>query len=857
MCIVSCKNYKNCLKSQWCGLNCYQFECYDNSECNSPKEVCQYGFCTVVKPCNNNHHCPTGYYCRGPTGKMSCTKMKSDCSKDICQKGESCVTVEDNEGSGDAETCLKDIKCYSSIDCPVDMFCYTMESVCRPRSCKHKTCPRGSSCFKGICTTNSNCYDTGDCYTNCTMHSDCPYGKICYESICIHFECKEDNDCPSNQKCIHGKCYKKDPTCKELCNCKCTGNCYNNKCVEPICRHNSDCVYPANCIRETCVQPECDKCPPNHSCKELGFCERNPTPPPVNICTTSPECPYGLPCVEKQCKRVSCHYDNECGWGKFCSDGTCIYVDRCTQSSYTQSCLRGRTLNDKSCRIDKDCTEGYSCEIDVCIPYNVMCRSYSDCTELTKCINKRCQLNVCTKDIDCGDRRECVDKLCVPRLICQANEDCPSGKKCKNSRCVDNCGPYNCDYGLKCNSKTDECEPSGKCDEHHDCPSGYLCINAKCEVAECTPRYGCSTEKICSFGRCVDICTTIKCQKGWKCNNGLCIPDSVDITCKNECAWPYKCVNGKCKNICFSNNDCEYPSSYHKFECKEETCQVPKCNGICEKPSNICQEKVCKQVECLKDEDCPYSKMCFLGVCIIISKETQCSKDKILEPTLLQCLPKEYVKIERNITVTPPSIYCTSTAHCPSEMECRKSKKLCEVTQCPYPVSDSDESAYDFCKTKRLCVATTTGSMCIPAFECDYGDCSHPQTPESRIFKCHSTLLRCYVSQDECNTDEDCKENYKCRYSIRKKKKVCEIEICTGKSDCPEESTCFNSKCQICAECKTNSECFDGQICVKNCCVNPPDCKNDCNKLFEEKSGDFCYAGKCFICYENKGKDPF
>lgn len=247
----------------------------------------------------------------------------------------------------------------------------------------------------------------------------------------------------------------------------------------------------------------------------------------------------------EECYTDVCYRDRDCGYGEYCSNGTCHAVnsgsvrlcESCGSSAdcygVDNSCVllqSGEQVCLAGCRSDADCGTGYTCRSlgainsnkydSVCVPNN-----------------ESCDPNYCASDLDCDENGTCVDNRCQLEITnlneCQENRECmeyyePEGLAeyalCINS--VDENG-----------NKVSYCSLSCYADDQ--CGKGYSCYLRAANDLSSGACYR-SNERSCVHN---DDCG----ESGMVCSNGRCM-----VSCLNEgdCASGggyFKCISGVCK----------------------------------------------------------------------------------------------------------------------------------------------------------------------------------------------------------------------------------------------------------------------------------------------------------------------
>ncbi len=169
-----------------------------------------------------------------------------------------------------------------------------------------------------------------------------------------------------------------------------------------------------------------------------------------------------------------------------------------------------------SCRIDRECNDGYECDAGVCVEV-----APAGCTDDSECGGYRC-------DTAAG--------LCF--TSCTDGSECTVGDWCVNGTCIPG-QPQVCDDGNYCT--LDLCNPlTGLCEYK---PTGWPCDDDN----------ACTTLDLCSQGACAGF--PVNCADGTVCTSDSCDPEvgclhtNVDgVLCddSNHCTADDICQGGEC-----------------------------------------------------------------------------------------------------------------------------------------------------------------------------------------------------------------------------------------------------------------------------------------------------------------------
>ncbi|MCB9641736.1 MAG: hypothetical protein H6728_01540 [Myxococcales bacterium] len=268
-----------------------------------PTERCEPG--TAGCRCMAQESCQTGLRCEKSVC-VACTEGSAGCP---CKSGGACdngLTCENNlcsrcEGKA---YCA----CYKNNSCDVGQRCESNtngNNTCKPCSAQGEqgcNCEKDGDCSSALLCVNKRCQPESalaqipkepKCYTPCTgnirdrdgtirichpnlgLMEGCQVGQTCQNGSCVGGEkkgedlkasaypyCMSDENCPSWQRCIQGRCYS---------NCKVNSECPNGMgCYAYVCRQKCD-------LRKTECSPD-ETCQNVGSTQEEGFCLPSPAP---------------------------------------------------------------------------------------------------------------------------------------------------------------------------------------------------------------------------------------------------------------------------------------------------------------------------------------------------------------------------------------------------------------------------------------------------------------------------------------------------------------------------------------------------------------------------------------------------
>ena len=842
-----------CLSKKDCKQNeiCVDGECKEI--CNEEKSKCtsgecqllwgNKGICTIHKKCKTHMDCPFGKRCESEDCKIM-TKS--------CPRGTSLIAGE----------CVTNIVCKTDEDCPKGHLCHQEFKMCLIIPvCAENQCNPSQDCVKDKCIYTIRCSSNLDCpkemeciydldgkickFKKCNTESCLlPYNR-CYadnqgRSICLPTPiCKQDADCPRNEKCIREKCLQ---ICTKNCN---DGYCINNICYPPTscneysCEPGENCQFPI----ERCRKLECNSdmdCPFSRAKCLMGKCINSFTP-----CNNKRECPLGSYCQKYDknfgsvCIPIPPCDNGKCSKGSICNvkSNSCIPIIVCrydhdcpTNMICTTYAESGRRIcQPTECKSEKDC-EGICTDLQICGPtvIHITCWTKEDCKVLkgdydcvygqcsiTQCLTKLNNLKiiesecppVCSGPADCPEKEICLDGYCQRRDTCECKKE---NEVCFNSKCID---------------------VNTVCKSNEDCPSSDVCRDGKCENLKPCYNDVCP----CNYDQsdnCPIICTDTAafCPysgmicKNRECIRPVCIRDS-------ECHGWY-CVDGQCqehkeclqhsstcycvKGVCFSEPLCPYcPDAY---ECIESKFCVPvgiKCFSEQHCPEHMkCVDGQCIFISCRSNVDCSYSRKCVstgsISVCLPNPREP--------------CLKKK----------SGDCIECEHSFHCPMY------GMICKNNVCIFQVSCTN------CKNDEICengqCSKKCKEKCKPKESCDNGKCvkviieiscfidSHCPTPSF----CDKESKQC---TNICSPKRPCPENFNCEdsYCVYRPPNP----ICIYENECTPKTYCDIALNECKPFCNKDSDCLAEEKCIEGKCKPPEDSCSKCPELHR------CIKDKC------------
>ena len=210
-----------------------------------------------------------------------------------------------------------------------------------------------------------------------------------------------------------------------------------------ICLAEADCAVDEVCTTIGCVA-QCNEefeCPIGTTCATSGLClnplEEEPAtqePPPA---------PF------------SCQFNFECGEGRICIDGDCLFTCLDSPCPDTQQCVAGacRPCTEETCLTncseDAECEDFEYCSAFQCVPDTrplAFCPE-NDCQPGRVCVRGQCR-TPCETDEQCA-RIDATIRFCAPveemnlcvrssevLAECQLNIDCGLGEECVDGACA-------------------------------------------------------------------------------------------------------------------------------------------------------------------------------------------------------------------------------------------------------------------------------------------------------------------------------------------------------------------------------------------------------------------------------------
>lgn len=544
--------------------------CLLNSDCVEPL-VCVYRRCH--QPCTSRRDCPPGSDCQLAEAPWAvCTQ--SDCAGKACPTGQQCGT--DNQCHAECVAdgqCLAEQQCVAGLcvnradvdagfrptSCRYDSECPTSPDVfivcradatCGPQCRDARDCSSGGACVGGRCSTSvvsDAGSDAGE--TFCAYSSDCQGDLVCRAGRCVA-ECLTSRDCAAGETCAGGRCSVAVVVPDGGAGSSCE---YHSQCVAPLaciagrcdveCRETRDCARGLVCQGGACLQPQ----------QGDGGVDAG--------CTYNSNCPVGQRCAAGACI-AECRDARDCAAGLVCVGSTCV-----TPPVDAGFAVDGGSL----CLFNSDCRVGYRCSaLGACIPE---CQTARDCSAGYDCVSQRCVPAGVTGDAGlptgfgtpCSFQSTCApfNLVCGPTGLCIYqcidDRDCAttSGFCCRTNRCVAgnacvvDAGVV--DAGVRDAGVDAGCSADWQCLDNDFCNGSERCVASRC-VGGVSP---CADNNPCT----VDLCDNTA---------RVCSYQTQAIDVDMDQHYPLAC--GGTADDCDDNDALTFPGSLERCDFKDNNC---------------------------------------------------------------------------------------------------------------------------------------------------------------------------------------------------------------------------------------------------------------------------------------------
>ncbi len=464
---------------------------------------------------------------------------------------------------------------------------------------------------------------------HCRTHEACEAGQACIQQKCTlmdHVTCTTDLNCPEYEKCFQGVCAMcaSDVDCRKGFACNYAGLCLPKDRTLIQCTQSSECSAGEVCFMGDCTPFGSDvmECQTKlHPLADASCAKENHVLSGLCLdlkkCDSDEQCHSGYRCYMKNCERIYCHDNADCGSSEICVDGACY--ERCV---HNLDCFGGRCVDGiceltGECHSDNDCSEGHYCYVkeEIDYPYDerdrdsnktgmqitpsrvyyskenqskcVACLNDSHCTGNDHCIQHECKPYACSKNVDCGEGR-----FCTSAHVCET-----LAKPCPSSEAEGDLGA------------------EGVCGKQESCEQGY-CLQRIGRLPTCAEDRDCR-----SVGH--GVCNPVKMNVG-----GIGFKTTYQNYCAVGCMVDADCPHGLygIRNIC-RNGVCTSGMTHHYCAIDADCSRGMKCNtlyGECVGDEEI--EKTRREsgfgtsiggstVSCWNDADCHGKRCLASGVC--------------------------------------------------------------------------------------------------------------------------------------------------------------------------------------------------------------------------------------------------
>lgn len=779
--INECTEYRN---KQSCGLHAFCTNLEGSYVCHCPPGHAgnPYSVCYPdIIQCRKDNECPGNTKCLLENRREG----HCGCTPPFVQEGEYCILVSRN--------------CSTTHPCPENQEC-----VFTGPSYGFCICPRGYTVeADGFCRDINECTEIKE-WTVCGAYTECVNLPGSYECICspgytgvprkgctlIEIRC-HGNDCPPNQKCIHGQC----------------------QCLQPFVLEGQTCKNP--CDLQQCGQyAECHLLPEGPQCQCIKGCTGNPNKGcyDINECVAdlpidpNGPCAVGAVCInivggfqcecspgtngdpyESGCRGApGCTSNNECPHNALCDTkgGTCIDPCSTTWCSPNTQCF---AENHKAvCK----CLPGY-----VGNPNDLEKGCTSPCSGVWCAVNAHCIVNSANQGT-C----HCLEGFtgnpwagggCHPDRGCTSTSSCRPSQECLDGVCVERCDGVQCGVGARCDGRIGQCiclpffigNPQILCVPPilpplclPSCGVNAHCVYSVPNRCVCNPGYSGNPYKLCGTER---RCDNTDCGNNANCVEG---PRRVDCVCPAGLQGnPY--ISCRDVNECVGSNPCGTGASCIN-SVGSYLCACPP--GRTGNPLFACTEIRCQagqRCACRNDNACPGGEACRSGQCVALCESVVCGPNAFCEGGSCHCPTGMFGEPSNpGIGCSPPTVspnLCEENSACPGNSACRQNNE--GFNEC------IDVCSNVHCGPNAQCIGRNHQYFC----ECVPGYSGNPNDIHGGC-----TVIRL----DRCTSSIDCPDTHVC-VTIRGGDgyKEC-VHVCEEKQ-CGTNSECTGRNHRLICEC--------------------------------------------------------
>ncbi len=274
------------------------------------------------------------------------------------------------------------------------------------------TCRVDAECVPGyLCGDDNTCVAQDTCETN----DDCSAG-ICEDGACVNRDqCESNSECLARTYCADSGTCEPDPCNNVTCNrgvCeRGTDNCVPaDSCTERT--ENLDCLINQRCLNEECVSQE-------NYCDQLT-CDRGVCSFEEAGCVNASDC---------EGDRANCQEGFFCNGMDRCQADICVRGGVQCEDDGICDPATGECINPDTCQDNSECTSGFLCVNDQCLPEGSACGNnsgdggcpgnqvcqYDESNNTASCTEP----DVCETSIDCISDRVCGGQKCLSAISCK------------------------------------------------------------------------------------------------------------------------------------------------------------------------------------------------------------------------------------------------------------------------------------------------------------------------------------------------------------------------------------------------------------------------------------------------------